>query len=33
MEYDYYPTSNKLSDKTKPSLTPRHINVNGEYSK
>ena len=33
MEYDYYPTPNKLSDKTKPSLPPRHRSVNGEYSK
>ena len=32
MEYDYYPTLNKLSDKTKPSLPPRHRSVNGEYS-
>ena len=33
MEYNYYPTPNKLSDKTKPSLPPRHRSVNGEYSK
>ena len=33
MEYDYYPTLTKLSDKTKPSLPPRHRSVNGEYSK
>ena len=33
MEYDYYPTPNKLSDKTKPSLPPRHRSVNGDYSK
>ena len=33
MDYDYYPTPNKLSDKTKPSLPPRHRSVNGEYSK
>ena len=33
MEYDYYPTPNKLSEKTKPSLPPRHRNVNGDYSK
>jgi ParB/RepB/Spo0J family partition protein len=32
MEYDYYPTPNKLSEKTKPSLPPRHRSVNGEYS-
>ena len=32
MEYDYYPTPNKLSDKTKPSLPPRHRSVNGDYS-
>jgi len=31
-EYDYYPTLTKLSDKTKPSLPPRHRSVNGEYS-
>jgi len=31
MEYDYYPTLNKLSDKTKPSLPPRHRSVRGEY--
>jgi len=33
MEYDYYPTPNKLSDKTKPSLPPRHRSINGDYSK
>jgi len=33
MEYDYYPTLTILSDKTKPSLPPRHRNVNGSYSK
>ena len=32
MEYDYYPTLTKLSDKTRPSLPPRHRSVNGEYS-
>ena len=32
-DYDYYPTPNKLSDKTKPSLPPRHRSVNGDYSK
>ena len=32
MEYDYYPTLTKLSDKTKPSLPPRHRSVNGDYS-
>ena len=32
IEYDYYPTLTKLSDKTKPSLPPRHRSVNGEYS-
>ena len=32
MDYDYYPTLTKLSDKTKPSLPPRHRSVNGEYS-
>jgi DNA modification methylase len=32
MEYDYYSTLTKLSDKTKPSLPPRHRSVNGEYS-
>jgi hypothetical protein len=31
MEYDYYHTPNKLSDKTKPSLPPRHRSVNGDY--
>jgi DNA modification methylase len=33
MEYDYYPTLTKLSDKTKPSLPPRHRSINGDYSK
>lgn len=33
MDYDYYPTLTKLSDKTKPSLPPRHRSVNGNYSK
>jgi len=33
MKYNYYPTLTKLSDKTKPSLPPRHRSVNGEYSK
>ena len=33
MEYDYYPTPNKLSEKTKPSLPPRHRSINGDYSK
>jgi len=33
MDSDYYPTLTKLSDKTKPSLPPRHRSVNGEYSK
>jgi len=33
MEYNYYPTLTKLSDKTKPSLPPRHRSVNGDYSK
>ena len=32
MEYDYYPTLAPLSDKTKPSLPPRHRSVRGEYS-
>ena len=32
MEYDYYSTLTKLTDKTKPSLPPRHRNINGEYS-
>jgi len=32
-DYDYYPTLTKLSDKTKPSLPPRHRSVNGDYSK
>ncbi len=29
MEYDYYPTPNKLSENTKPSLPPRHRSVMG----
>jgi DNA modification methylase len=33
MDYDYYPTLTKLSDKTRPSLPPRHRSVNGDYSK
>ena len=33
MEYDYYPTPNKLSENTKPSLPHRHRSVNGDYSK
>ena len=33
MNYNYYPTLNKLSDKTNPSLPPRHRSVNGSYSK
>ena len=33
MDYDYYPTPNKLSENTKPSLPPRHRSVNGDYSK
>ena len=33
MDYDYYPTLTKLSEKTKPSLPPRHRSVNGDYSK
>jgi len=32
MEYDYYPTLTPLSDKTKPSLPPRHRSTNGKYS-
>jgi len=32
MEYDYYPTLAPLSDKTKPSLPPRHRSMSGEYS-
>jgi len=32
MEYGYYPTLTKLSDKTKPSLPPRHRSVNGGYT-
>lgn len=33
MDYVYYPSLTKLSDKTKPSLPPRHRSVNGDYSK
>ncbi len=33
INYNYYPTLNKLSDKTKPSLPPRHRSVNGSYTK
>jgi DNA modification methylase len=33
MDYDYYPTLTKLSDKTRPSLPPRHRSVKGDYSK
>lgn len=32
MEYDYYPTLTSLSEKTKPSLPPRHRSTNGNYS-
>jgi len=32
MKYDYYPILTILSDKTKPSLPPRHRSVKGEYS-
>ena len=32
MEYDYYPTLTELSDKTKPSLPPRHRSIEGNYS-
>ena len=32
IEYTYYPTLTKLSDKTRASLPPRHRSVNGEYS-
>jgi ParB/RepB/Spo0J family partition protein len=32
MEYDYYPTLTSLSEKTKPSLPPRHRSSNGKYS-
>jgi DNA modification methylase len=32
MGYEDYPPLTKLSDKTKPSLPPRHRSVNGEYS-
>ena len=32
LEYDYFPTLTSLSDKTKPSLPPRHRSVNGKYS-
>jgi len=31
-EYDYYQTLTPLSDKTKPSLPPRHRSSNGKYS-
>lgn len=33
VDYDYYPTLTKLSDKTKPSQPPRHRSLNGDYSK
>ncbi len=33
IDYDYDRTLTKLSDKTKPSLPPRHRSVNGGYSK
>lgn len=32
IEYDYYPTRAPLSEKTKPSLPPRHRSVNEKYS-
>lgn len=32
MEYDYYPTLTSLSEKTKPSLPPRHRSSKGKYS-
>ena len=32
MEYDYYPTLTKLSDKTKPSIPNRHRSINRTYS-
>jgi ParB/RepB/Spo0J family partition protein len=32
LEYDYVPTLNTLSTKTKPSLPPRHRSSNGNYS-
>jgi len=32
MEYDYHPTRTPLSEKTKPSLPPRHRSSNGTYS-
>tara|TARA_R110002051_G_scaffold274139_1_gene334888 strand:- start:7681 stop:9048 length:1368 start_codon:yes stop_codon:yes gene_type:complete len=32
MEYDYYPSLTSLSEKTKPSLPPRHRSSNGKYS-
>jgi len=31
-EYDYFPTRTSLSEKTKPSLPPRHRSTNGNYS-
>lgn len=32
LEYSYFPTRTKLSEKTKPSLPPRHRSANGNYS-
>jgi len=32
LEYDYFPTRTFLSEKTKPSLPPRHRSTNGKYS-
>ena len=32
LDYDYYPTKTILSDKTKPSLPPRHRSYTGKYS-
>ena len=32
LEYSYFPTLTKLSEKTKPSLPPRHRTTNGNYS-
>mgnify|MGYP000846667998 CR=1 FL=1 len=32
LEYDYFPTRTTLSEKTKPSLPPRHRSTNGNYS-
>ena len=32
LEYDYFPTRTSLSEKTKPSLPPRHRSTNGKYS-